>query len=663
MFIGLTIGQDVDKRKWGRAVRVSNVTVRKRLLLLFVVGIVVFTVIGARLGYVQFGQGLWLTEKAEDSWGRDIPFEPKRGDILDRNDVELATNISTPSIIIFPRQIKDPADAAEKLASVLNANKDEVYEDLTKKESKVYIRPEGQKMDQQTVQEVRSLNIEGIYIAEDSKRHYPFGSYLSHVLGFAGIDNQGLTGLEFVYDEKLKGTEGYVSFYSTAKNTKMPNLADEYTAPINGLNLKLTIDSRVQTIVERELDIAEAKYNPDGAIAIAMNPKNGEILAMSSRPHFNPENYRDVPAEIYNQNKPVWMQYEPGSTFKLITLAAALEEDVVDLDNDHFYDPGYVDVAGTKLHCWKRGGHGSQTFLEVVQNSCNPGFVELGQRLGTDRLFDYIEDFGFGQKTGVDLQGEAKGILFNRERVGPLEQATTAFGQGVAVTPIQQVAAVAAAVNGGYLYEPYIAKEWVDDVTGEVVERNNPVMKRQVISPETSEKVRYAMENVVAKGSGGKAFVDGYRVGGKTGTAQKAKDGRYLENNYILSFLGVAPMDDPEIIVYVAIDNAKGAVQYGSQVSAPIAGKIIGDSLEAMGVEKRKDQIEKELKWDEEGLVEVPNLLGRTKRDIYESHYELRLSASGEGEAVARQAPEPGTRVPKDSTIRVYMGDKTNEND
>lgn len=373
----------------------------------------------------------------------------------------------------------------------------------------------------------------------------------------------------------------------------MPNLADEYEPPINGLNLTLTIDSRIQTIMERELDQAEAKYAPDGAMAIAMDPNTGEVLAMSSRPDFNPEHYREVPAEVYNQNKPVWMQYEPGSTFKLITLAAALEEGVVDLENDTFHDPGYINVAGTKLRCWKKGGHGHQTFLEVVQNSCNPGFVELGQRLGKDRLFDYIEEFGFGQKTGIDLQGEGTGILFNRDRVGPLEQATTAFGQGVAVTPLQQVVAVSAAVNGGYLYEPYLAKEWTDGETGEVVESISPVMKRQVISEKTSEQVRYAMENVVAKGSGKNAFIDGYRVGGKTGTAQKAKNGKYLENNYILSFIGVAPMDDPQIVVYVAIDNPKNTIQYGGVVAAPIAGAIIGDSLEAMGVEKGITKLKK----------------------------------------------------------------------
>ncbi|WP_088105659.1 stage V sporulation protein D [Halalkalibacter urbisdiaboli] len=638
--------------------RVSNVTVRKRLVLVLFLGLAMFIIIALRLGYVQFALGDWLTERAEDSWSRDVPFEAKRGEILDRNDVVLATNVSAPSILVVPKQVKDPVETAEKLAAALNMDHKKAYEYVTKNESIVKINPEGRKVTKEKASEVRALRLAGVYIAEDSKRHYPFGSYLSHVLGFAGIDNQGLTGLELYYDDNLKGEKGFVSFFATAKGNQMPNLADEYKAPENGLDLRLTIDSRVQTIIERELDIAEATYNPDGAIAIAMNPNTGEILGMSSRPHYNPENFQDVPPEIYNQNKPVWMQYEPGSTFKIITLAAALEEGEVDLEKDTFNDPGYIEVAGRNLRCWKKGGHGHQTFLEVVQNSCNPGFVVLGERLGKKRLFDYIENFGFGQKTGIDLQGEGTGILFNRDKVGPLEQATTAFGQGVAVTPIQQVTAVSAAINGGFLYQPFIAKEWIDPLTGEVVDSQAPVMKRQVISEETSKEVRHALESVVALGTGKGAFVDGYRVGGKTGTAQKAKDGRYLENNHIVSFIGFAPADDPQIVIYVAIDNPKDTLQFGGIVAAPIVGKMIGDSLRAMGVEKRTDQIEKELAWNDEPFIEVPDLVGRTKREIHESYYELKVDATGEGEHVLAQSPEPGVKVTSGSTIRIYMGDK-----
>jgi stage V sporulation protein D (sporulation-specific penicillin-binding protein) len=644
-------------------VRVSNVTVRRRLVFVFTFGLLFFFVIILRLGYVQFALGNDLTDRAEDLWSRNIPFEAKRGEILDRNGIPLATNISAPSVLIVPRQIKNPAEDAERLASVLRMDHKKVYGLLTKKESIVRINPEGRKISNQLASEVRDLEIPGVYIAEDNKRHYPFGNYLSHVLGFAGIDNQGLTGIELYYEDKLSGQKGHVSFFSDAKGRRMPNLADEYTQPVDGLNLKLTIDTNVQTIIERELDIAEAIYKPDGAIAIAMNPNTGEILGMSSRPDYDPENFRNVPPEVYNQNKPVWMQYEPGSTFKIITLAAALEEGEVDLEKDTFNDPGFIEVSGHRLRCWKKGGHGHQTFLEVVQNSCNPGFVVLGERLGKDRLFDYIESFGFGQKTGIDLQGEGKGILFRRDRVGPLEQATTAFGQGVAVTPLQQVNAVSAAINGGYLYTPFIAKEWLDPMTGETLNFTQPVSKRRVISEDTSAKVRFALENVVARGTGKGAFVEGYRVGGKTGTAQKAQGGRYLENNHIVSFIGFAPADDPQIVVYVAIDNPKETVQFGGVVAAPIVGKIIGDSLRAMGVEKRTNQIEKERIWSDEPLVKVPDLVGRTKREINESYYELKLDVSGEGNMVLAQSPEPGMKVKQYSTIRILLGDKTESDD
>jgi stage V sporulation protein D (sporulation-specific penicillin-binding protein) len=634
--------------------RVSNVTVRKRLVMSLIVGVMIFAVIDIRLGYVQFFLGDWLTSGAKDLWSRNIPFEPERGKILDRNGEELATNQSAPTVFVVPRQITDPSATAEKLASVLNISVEKAYKYVTKQAMNVRIN-EARKISYDKAKEVRDLNLKGVYIGEDSKRYYPNGSYLSHVLGFAGIDNQGLMGLELSYDEELSGEKGSVKFFSDAKGKRMPEMADDFEAPEDGYDLKLTIDSKIQTIVERELDNAQAKYNPEGLIAIAMNPNNGEILAMSSRPTFDPANFRNVPQEIYNRNLPIWSTYEPGSTFKIITLAAALEEKKVDLYKDTFHDPGHIEVAGSTLHCWKRGGHGTQTFLEVVQNSCNPGFVELGQRLGKEKLFQYINDFGFGQKTGIDLQGEGKGILFNLDRVGPVEQATTAFGQGVAVTPIQQVAAVSAAVNGGTLYQPYIAKELIDPETGEVIMRNTPQAKENVISEETSKQIRTALESVVAKGSGGKAFVDGYRVGGKTGTAQKAKDGKYLENNHIVSFMGVAPADDPQIVVYLALDNPKGTIQFGGVVAAPIAGNIIEDSLQAMGVPKRTGQIEKKMKWDDIPMVETPELIGLTKRELQQQLVNLNLDVSGSGNKVVSQSPDPGVKIKEGSTVRVYL--------
>ncbi len=634
--------------------RVSNVTVRKRLAYALIIGVFIFSIIDIRLGYVQFFKGDWLTSNAKDLWSRNIPFQPERGKIVDRNGVELATNQSAPTIFVVPRQITNPQDTAEKLAPVLNISVEVAYKYVTQADSMVRIN-EGRKISYEKAKEIRDLNLKGVYLGEDSKRYYPYGSYLSHVLGFAGIDNQGLMGLELSYDEELSGDRGYVKFFSDAKGKRMPDMADDFEQPENGLDLKLTIDTKVQTIVERELDIAQATYNPDGIIAIAMNPKTGEVLAMSSRPTFDPANFKNVPQEIYNRNLPIWSTYEPGSTFKIITLAAALEEGKVDLYKEKFHDPGYIEVGGATLHCWKRKGHGTQTFLEVVQNSCNPGFVELGNRLGKEKLFSYIEDFGFGKKTGIDLQGEGKGILFNIDRVGPVEQATTAFGQGVAVTPIQQVAAVSAAVNGGILYQPFIAKELVDPSSGEVVMRKTPEKVRRVISEETSKQIREALESVVAQGTGGKAFVDGYRIGGKTGTAQKAKDGKYLENNHIVSFMGIAPADDPEIVVYVAVDNPKGTIQFGGVVAAPIAGSIIGDSLEAMGVPKRKDQIEKKMNWDDVPMIETPDLIGLTKQELQQQLVNLKLDISGSGKKVVRQSPDPGVKIKQGSTVRIYL--------
>ncbi|HEY4554410.1 MAG TPA: stage V sporulation protein D [Bacillaceae bacterium] len=634
--------------------RVSAVTVRKRLTYALIGGLIIFLIIDLRLGYVQFVLGDELTDRARDSWSRNIPFEPERGQITDRNGIPVATNKSAPTVYVIPRQIEDAAEASGRLAAALNMPQEKLYKQMTKISSIERIQ-EGRKISFEKAREIRALNIKGVYIAEDSKRHYPFGSYLSHVLGFTGIDNQGLMGLELYYDQELRGSRGSVQFFSDAKGRRMPNMSDDYEPPMDGFDLRLTIDTKIQTIMERELDNAEAVYNPDGIVAIAMNANNGEILAMSSRPTFDPSKFREVPQEIYNRNLPIWSTYEPGSTFKIITLAAAIEEGKVDLEHDHFHDPGFSKVGGATLKCWKRGGHGSQSFLEVVENSCNPGFVELGDRLGKEKLFEYIRNFGFGQKTGIDLAGEGTGILFNMNQVGPVEQATTAFGQGVSVTPIQQVAAVAAAVNGGILYQPYIAKELIDPVSGEVALRKIPVAKRRVISEETSKEIRHALESVVAQGTGRNAFIESYRVGGKTGTAQKAKDGRYLENNHIVSFIGFAPADDPQIVVYVAVDNPKGTIQFGGTVAAPIVGKIMEDSLRAMKVNPRKNQIEKERTWLDPRVISIPDVVGLTRKELLQQMDSLRLEVSGDGDTVVRQAPEPGVKVEEGSVLRVYM--------
>jgi stage V sporulation protein D (sporulation-specific penicillin-binding protein) len=645
-------------------VRVSNVTVRRRLFIALVFGIFLYIALGSRLGYVQLVKGDWLTQKAEQLWGRDVEFQAKRGKILDRNGELLAYNVSAPTVLVVPAQVKNPEETARKLANTLMASEEKIYRLITQRESKVYIKPEGMKISNEKAREIQRLSLPGVMIAEDSKRYYPNGEFLSHVLGFAGIDNQGLVGSELIYNEILTGTKGSVSFYSDAKGKLMPNQPEVYSPPKDGNDLILTIDSGIQKIIEREVDNTVAKYNPDHVIAIALDPNTGEILGMTSRPDYDPGRFQEYTPDVYNRNLPVFSMYEPGSTFKIITLAAALEEGKVDLHDDKFHDPGHVVVAGSRLRCWKRGGHGHQTFLEVVQNSCNPGFVELGQRLGSELLFKYIHNFGFGEKTGIDMQGEQKGIIFKPEQRGPVETATTSFGQGVAVTPIQQVAAVAAAINGGYLYQPFIAKEWHDSESQLVLGRNTPQLKRQVISNETSQIVREALESVVAQGTGRNAYVEGYRVGGKTGTAQKvAPGGGYLKDNHIVSFIGFAPADDPQILIYIGVDNPKGTVQFGGVVAAPIVGKMIDDSLRYLGVEKRKSPLKKKYLWGDDIMIEVPDLLGMTVKRIQQSYYQLPIDSSGSGQYVLKQSPAAGTKVKEGSPIRVYLGDKPDKDD
>jgi len=638
-------------------VKVSKATMRRRLFMALIVGSFVFLTLITRLGYVQIWKGSELSEQAEDSWRRNIPFTAARGEIQDRNGVPLAYDISSPTVMAVPVQIKDAAGTAKLLAQKINMSEKKLYDMLVKKTFIVKIQPGGRKITPEKAQEIRTLNLPGIYVAEDHKRYYPYSGFAAHILGFTGIDSQGLTGVELEYDEYLQGISGNVSFLADVQGRQMPGSTDEYTSPREGLTLQLTIDKPIQTILERELDQAVLQYQPKNVIGIAMDPNTGEILAMASRPTYDPGNYKSSHTEVINRNLPIWMTYEPGSTFKIITLAAALEENKVDLQNDKYFDKGYIEVGGARLRCWKKGGHGNQTFLQVVENSCNPGFVVMGQRLGKEKLFDYITRFGFGQKTGIDLAGEENGILFKPSQVGPVELATTAFGQGVSVTPIQQVAAVSAAINGGKLYTPHVAKSWLNPETGEVVHNIEPVLVRQVISEETSKEVRLALESVVAKGTGRNAFIDGYRVGGKTGTAQKIINGRYSANEHIVSFIGFAPADDPQVVIYIAVDDPQG-LQFGGLIAAPIVRNIMEDTLRYLEVEPRKDQVDKLYRPElgEITYVEVPDLVGMTVNEIIQDlGSSLNLARAGTGNLIVSQAPKAGTRVQKGSTIRVFL--------
>jgi len=638
--------------------RVSNATVRRRIFVALVVGIVLYSALITRLGYVQMIEGPKLAEMAEDLLQRNIDFQPNRGRILDRNGNELVTNITVPTVVAVPVQIKDPEATAKELAVILGQKEEDVLKAITVRKSSNNRIPGGRKISEEKARKIQEMNLPGIYLAGDTKRFYPNGTMAAHILGFTGIDNQGLTGLEKIYDPFLKGKNGYISYPSDAKGRIMPGGSEEYVAPIDGMDMYLTIDSTIQSFIERELDQAVVAYEPDDVLAIAMDPKTGEILGMGSRPTFYPDQYQDYATEVYNRNLPIWKTYEPGSTFKIVTLAAALNEGVINL-NEGFYDPGFITVAGKRLRCWKRQGHGQETMLEVVENSCNPGFVTMGQRLQKERLFEYIKKFGFGQKTGIDLIGEENGLLFKLDRVGPVELGTTSFGQGVSVTPIQQMAAVSAAINGGKLMRPYVAKEWRDSVTHDVIGRTLPTEVRQVIKPEVSEKVRYALESVVAKGTGGRAYIEGYRVGGKTGTAQKVRNGRYVDGEYIVSFIGFAPADDPQIVVYFAVDNPK-ALAFGGLIAAPSVKSIIESSLQHLQVQPRKDGLSKEINkaLGEREPIEVPDMVGQTMQDIATLYDTLPLVVSGKGKYVISQSPAAGVKIDDGGKIRIYLGDK-----
>lgn len=630
----------------------KNIHSRMKIALLIIT--FVFIVIIARVFYIQVIDYKKLNKYAGNLWSRNLPIKADRGLIYDRNGVVLADNVTTTSLVLIPNQIKDKEGTTQKLAEILGVSYEDMYKHVSKKTSIERVHPEGRQLSYETADKIKDLKLDGVYLVKESKRSYPYDTYLAHTLGFVGVDNQGLSGIELTYDKYLTGEDGAIKYYSDAKGNRL-KLNEVYEQPQDGMNITLTINNEIQSSLERELDNAVTKYDPDRAIGIVMDPNNGEILAMSARPNFSPSNYQDYSLEEINRNLPIWATYEPGSTFKIITLAAALEEGKVDLDKDTYNDSGSIKVENATLHCWKHGGHGHETFLQVVENSCNPGFVVLGQRLGKNKLFEYIDKFGFGKKTGIDLNGEGTGIIFDLNKVGPVELATTAFGQGVSVTPIQQITAVSAAINGGKLYKPYIVKSINEPETNTVIQENKKTLVRQVISEKTSAEVRRALESVVANGSGRTAYIDGYRVGGKTGTAQKVENGHYLDNNYILSFIGFLPADDPQVVVYVAVDNPKGTVQYGGTTVGPIAKAVLKDSIKALNIERRDGGMDKKYKWPDPKTKEVADVVGMSVEDAKAELEGLNVIIEGDGDKVIHQSPEAGVKLDEGETVRLFV--------
>lgn len=627
----------------------------KRMKIILLIFSSILLVIVLRVFYVQVVDYKKLSTLASDLWSRNLPIEASRGRILDRNGVVLSDNITTTSLVLIPNQIKNKKEVTTKLAEILGVSFDEMKEHVYKETSIERVHPEGRRLSYEVADKIEALNFDGVYLVKESKRYYPYEEMLSHVLGYVGIDNQGLSGIELQYDDYLMGENGAIKYFSDAKGNKL-ELTDLYIEPQDGMDLQLTIDINIQKSVERELDNVVDMFNPDMALAVVMDPKTGEILAMSSRPNFDPNNYGNYSQEELSRNLPIWASYEPGSTQKIVTTAAAVEEGVVDLFKDEFTDTGSVQVDTARIKCWKAGGHGHQTFLQVLQNSCNPGFVKMGQLLGKERLFHYLDLFGFGSKTGIDLNGEGEGIIFPLENVGNIELATTAFGQGISVTPIQQITAISAVINGGNLLKPFVLKNILEPETGNVMEHNSKTKVRKVISEETSEIMRYALETVVALGGGKSAYIDGYRIGGKTGTAQKAVNGAYLANNYIMSFVGIVPSNDPEAVLYIAIDNPKDTALLSSYTTTPIARRILLDIIDALDIEKQEGGVEKDYEWTDKVYYEVADVVGKSPKEAKELLEHFSIEYSGSGDVIISQSPEAGTRLEDGSTVKLMLG-------
>lgn len=628
--------------------------INERIKITFLVMLILFIFIILRVFYIQVFDYKKLNKYASNLWSRDLPIEANRGLILDRNGVVLADNLTTTSLVLIPNQIKEKEKATEELAKILNVSYAEMKKHVYKKTSIERVHPEGRRLSYDIAEKISNLKLEGVYLVKEAKRYYPYGNLLSHSLGYVGIDNQGLSGLELEYDKYLTGKSGAIKYFSDAKGNKL-NVSDVYVEPQDGMNLYLTIDINIQKSIERELDNIVDMFSPDMALAVVMNPKTGEILGIGSRPDYNPNTYQKYSQDVLSRNLPVWSSYEPGSTFKIITMATSVEEKIIDIENDHFYDSGSVNVDGSVLKCWKAGGHGDQTFLQVLQNSCNPGFVKLGQMLGKERLFSYIKKFGFGEKTGVDLNGEGQGILFPLEKVGNVELSTTAFGQGVSVTPIQQVTAVSAVVNGGYLYKPYIVKSIAEKETNSIIQETSKILVRKVISSETSTIMRHALESVVAKGGGKAAYIEGYRIGGKTGTAQKVKDGRYMVGNYIMSFMSIVPSNDPEAVFYLAIDNPKNTALLSSYTTTPIARRVLLDIIDALDIKEQKEGMEKDLEWTDKIMYQVPNVIGKSVKEAKKLLSNFTIEYTGTGETVISQSPEANTKLEDRGTVRLLL--------
>ncbi|HEX2953471.1 MAG TPA: penicillin-binding transpeptidase domain-containing protein [Bacillota bacterium] len=628
---------------------------RTTVMLLGIFGLVLM--LFGRLFYLQIIQYKKLQGMAENQRLREVPIEAKRGKILDRNGEPLAMSFDADCIYACPVQIKDKKGTAEELAQIVHIPAADLEERLQKQAAFVWIK---RKASPQEVDRIRRKKLAGIEVTQKAQRFYPQKELAAQVLGISGIDNIGLEGLELYYDSYLRGVPGSEQAEYDSRGRHIPQGERRFVSAQDGDTLYLTIDESIQHIAERELEKAVRENGAKRGCVILMDPMNGDILAIANYPYFDPNQYLNYPAEN-RKNWAITDSYEPGSTFKVVTAATALEERVVDRTTK-FFDPGYLVVEDRRLRCWRPGGHGSQSFVEATENSCNPVFASVALRIGKETFYKYIKAFGFGQATGVDFPGEAKGILQPLPKVKNVELATNGFGQGISVTPIQLVTAFSATINGGYLLEPHLVKE-IRSSNGQPVKRYGRKVIRQVISESTSKELASILRSVVANGSGNNANVPGYRVAGKTGTAQKASAGNYGQGR-VASFLGVAPVDSPRVAGLVILDEPSGAIRFGGVIAAPVFGNIVRYVLRYMGEPSKMEpseianQVEKE-------STHVPNLLSRNRQEAQTLLEKEGLVGRmiGDGAYVVDQQPKSGATMEKGSTVLLYfnLGEKYNK--
>lgn len=571
---------------------------RKKLLVVFTIVMLILSILVGRLVYLMIFCSEYYGKKAEDLHERERDIKAARGKIIDATGTVLATNRTVCTISVIHSQIKDPEEVIRVLTKELELEEAAVRKRVEKVSSIERVKSN---VDKEVGDRIRNYGLAGVKVDEDYKRYYPYGTLASKVLGFTGGDNQGIIGLEVKYEEYLKGKNGKILTLTDARGIEMENAGERRQEPVDGYNLHVSLDYNIQMYCEQAAKkVMEAK-SADGVSVIVMKPDNGEILAMVNVPEFDLNDPFTLPemSEEAEKNKQdllnqMWRNpcindtYEPGSVFKIITTASAFEEGVVSL-SDQFFCPGYKMVEDRRIHCHKRTGHGSEDFTQGIMNSCNPVFIELGLRLGVDNIYKYFEQFGLLSRTGIDLPGEAATIMHNKNNVGPVELATVSFGQSFQVTPIQLATTVSSLINGGKRITPHFGVAVKDD-QGELIETLQYDVQEGIVSSETSQVLRTVLEKVVAEGSGKRAFIEGFSIGGKTATSQTLPRSA---NKYISSFLGFAPADNPQVLALVVINNPQG-IYYGGTIAAPVVKEIFSNILPYLGIEKAVDPAKKE---------------------------------------------------------------------